>query len=66
MKNLAEKYCVEQWPVRTRRAKKRMKELASIAGISATHLSQIINGHIQRPKDKTLNKVESVLISWKV
>ena len=57
---------IEQWPVRVKRAGKNNYELASAAGISDTHFSQIINFKIKKPRLTTLNAVEDALTSWGV
>ena len=60
------KSAIEQFPVRVRRAGKKQLDLATGAGTSEAHLSQIINFKINNPRTSTLNKIEKVLQSWGV
>ena len=60
------KYSIEQIPVRVRRAGKKDYQLAKAAGITAGHLSQIINFRIKSPHSSTLDKIGKVLTGWGV
>lgn len=54
---------IEQWIIRVKRANLTNTELAKLAGISRTQLSNIIRGQAKNPKVSTIDKIEQVLES---
>lgn len=52
---------IESWPQRLRKAKIKQKDLCKDLSLSPTNFSKIINLKVEKPHDKTLNKVENYL-----
>jgi len=56
------KAMIDSWPERIRKLGLNRGQVADKAGVSAPHLSCIINMKIKSPRQDTLNAIEMVLV----